>query len=564
MIVRRLRLASGLILLTYVTTHLANHALGLVSLHAMEAGRVWFLACWRHPLGALALYGALLTHVSLALLSLYRRRHFRIPAWEAAQLVLGLTIPTMLAYHVAGTRVASTWYGAVDSYARVVTAIGVVRPEAGLRQVAVLLVAWTHGCIGLHFWLRLRSWYARYFPGIFALYVVLPLLALLGFYEAIREISAIAARDPGWIASTMRATGPTIPGAADGVTRAVTLWLATFGAALLLVLVARAARALAERQHRIRISYPGRRAIIVPRGLTVLEASRFAGIPHASVCGGRGRCSTCRIRVVRGLDAQPPPSADEARVLKRIRAAPTVRLACQRRPIHDLSVEPLLPAGAGADDGRPPTTPEVGQEREVAVLFADLRSFTTIAERRLPYDVVFLLNRYFEAVTVAIHRAGGIVNQFTGDGVMALFGVRTTPDEGCRQSLDAAVGMAEAVDDVSRELAGELDGPLRIGIGIHAGPAVVGRMGYGETVYLTAVGDTVHVASRLQDLTKQYACQLVMSEHVAERAGIDAGIFARHELTVRNRREPLAIRVVAEVHQLPLRSARAAGGRAPR
>ena len=170
----------------------------------------------------------------------------------------------------------------------------------------------------------------------------------------------------------------------------------------------------------------------------------------------------------------------------------------------------------------------------------------------MPYDVVFLLNRYFEAVTVAIERAGGIVNQFTGDGVMALFGVDTDAAEGCRRALDAAARMVEAVADVSRELADELDAPLRIGIGIHAGPAVVGRMGYGDTVYLTAVGDAVHVASRLQDLTKQYACQLVISEHVATRAGLDASAFPRHELTVRNRREPLAIRVVDDVHRLPL------------
>ena len=184
------------------------------------------------------------------------------------------------------------------------------------------------------------------------------------------------------------------------------------------------------------------------------------------------------------------------------------------------------------------------------MLFADLRKFTTLAERRLPYDVVFFLNRYFEAAGRAIESAGGVTNQFTGDGVMALFGVETDPARGCRQALLGAQAMARSVAALSRAMAEELDEPLRIGIGIHSGPAVVGQMGYGATVYLTAVGDTVHVASRFQDLTKQYQAQLVISEEVASRAGVDVSAFARHEITVRNRREPLAIRVIPDVADL--------------
>src|SRR4029077_15563279 len=99
MIARRLRLVSGLVLLTYLATHFINHALGLVSLDAMEAGRVWFLALWRNPLGAVALYSAFLVHIAMALWAIYRRRTWRMPAWEATQLSLGLTIPVLLARH---------------------------------------------------------------------------------------------------------------------------------------------------------------------------------------------------------------------------------------------------------------------------------------------------------------------------------------------------------------------------------------------------------------------------------------------------------------------------------
>jgi adenylate cyclase len=309
-------------------------------------------------------------------------------------------------------------------------------------------------------------------------------------------------------------------------------------------------RQINDRRSRIRISYPDGREVQVPRGFSVLEASRFTRIPHASVCGGRGRCSTCRIRISHGISPLPPPSASEQRVLQRVGAPPNVRLACQLRPTGNISVTPLLPASAQPRDGYAQPSYLAGQERIIAVLFADLRTFTGIAEQKLPYDLVFLLNSYFESVGDAIASAGGIIDKFIGDGVMALFGVDSGPEEGCRQALTAAKIMVANVNALSRTLAEELSEPLKIGIGIHCGPAVVGRMGYGSTVHLTAIGDTVNVASRLQDLTKEYGCQLIISEQVAEQAGLAVSAFPRHELTVRNRREALAIFVVEDVEAL--------------
>jgi adenylate cyclase len=545
--VRLIRLSAGLVLLAYLTTHLANHALGLFSLAAMESGRDWFLALWRSTLGTALLYGALVTHLLLGLWSLYRRRHLRMPAWEASQLLLGLSIPPLLATHIVLTRLASAWFDVTDSYTFVVLGLWHLTPAAGVRQSIVLLLAWTHGCIGVHFWLRLKSWYPRVAPVLSGIALLLPVLALLGFVQAGREVSVMA-RQPGWVEMVKRTHGASDPAAHGVLGRAVNGILGAFGAALAATLAARAARRWVERRRGvIRISYPGGREAVMPVGATVLEASRLNGIPHASVCGGRGRCSTCRIRVTRGLNGLPSASREELSVLTRVGLPPNVRLACQLRPIYDVAVVPLLPASARPSDGFPKPEPVAGAEQEIAVLFADLREFTRVAERKFPYDVVFLLNRYFEAVGGAIARAGGIANQFTGDGVMALFGVGTSPDEGCRHALMAAGEIVRAVSDLSQSLAEELSRPLRIGIGIHTGPVVVGRMGYGETTYLTAVGDTVHVASRLQDLTKQYDCQLVISEEVAARAGADTSSYPRHELAVRNRTEPVSIYVIDDV-----------------
>ena len=547
MITRRIRLVSGLVLLTYLATHFINHALGLISLEAMEAGRFWFLALWRNPLVTTVLYGALAVHLGLAFYSLYRRRHLRMPLWEALQLVLGLTIPLFLAAHIAGTRIAHELFDVKDSYALIVLSLWNVNPLHGVRQTLLILVAWIHGCIGLHFWLRLRPWYSRVVPIFFATALLLPVLALLGFAEAGRQISDSMARQPDWFDRTLLEANVPRGSERDLLALLENWTLLVYIGLLGMVLLARAIRSAAQRHNRIRLTYPGGLEIAVPRGLTVLEASRFAGIPHTSVCGGRGRCSTCRVRVVRGLDSLPAAKPAEIRVLQRIGAPPNVRLACQLRPTADVSITPLVPAASQTRHAFMQPSYLAGEERNIVVLFADLRSFTAMAEHKLPYDLVFILNSYFKTAGEAVSRAGGVVDKFVGDGLMALFGIETDPNDGCHRALSAAHEIVNGVNQLSQLLAAELVEPLRIGVGIHSGPAVVGRMGYGSAVSLTAIGDTVNVASRLQDLTKEYGCQLVISEEVARHAGVEVDSFPRYQLTVRNRHEPLAIYVIKDV-----------------
>jgi adenylate cyclase len=547
---RRARLWSEIVLVVYLTTHLANHALGLVSVAALEAGRGWFLLLWRNPLGTAVLYGALASHVGLALWSLYQRRRLHMSIGEAVQLLMGLTIPFLLTSHIVGTRLAHAWFDVQDSYTSVVLALWWSRPDLGVLQVLVVLLAWLHGCIGMHFWLRLQPWYNRVVPWLFGMAILLPTLALLGFVQAGRAVAA-QARNPAWLQATLHKANAPDAAARQRLDQVRTGVPVAFGAAIGAILVARAVRRRREpRLETIQITYPDGRQAVVPVGFSVLDASRFAKIPHASVCGGRGRCSTCRVRVVQGGAGIPPASVEERRVLDRVGAPPHVRLACQLRPTHHVAVIPLLSANAQASAGFAAPGHHAGQEQEIAVLFADLRGFTRLAEPKLPYDVVFFLNRYFEAIGGAIQNAGGIANQFTGDGVMALFGVGQGPAEGCRRALLAASAMLRSLAALTQTLADELPEPLRMGIGLHTGPAVVGRMGYAETTYLTAVGDTVHVASRLEGLTKEYHCQLVLSEHVARCVGLDLTAYPRHEITVRNRTEPLAIYVVEDVHRL--------------
>ena len=193
--IARARLASGVVLFAYVATHLLNHALGGISLATMEAGRLVFLAVWRNPAGTLILYVSLLVHFGLVLYTIFRRRTLRMPLREALQIVAGLAIPPLLVVHVIGNRGLHQFFGVEDFYAYVVMAIWVFDPMEGVKQSIALLIAWFHGCIGLHFWLKLKPWYPRVGGVLFALALLWPAFSLFGFASAGREV-AILMQDP--------------------------------------------------------------------------------------------------------------------------------------------------------------------------------------------------------------------------------------------------------------------------------------------------------------------------------------------------------------------------------
>ena len=270
----------------------------------------------------------------------------------------------------------------------------------------------------------------------------------------------------------------------------------------------------------MRLTYPDR-TVWAKRGLSVLEASLLNGVPHAHVCGGRGRCSTCRVRVLGDLARLAPPSEAEQAVLDRIEAEPGVRLACQLRPTEDLAFLPLLPPHATIADVRfgPARS---GEERYAVVMFVDMRGSSRIAETRLPYDTVFLINQFLNAVSSAVVGAGGQPNQVLGDGLLRALrpavgaggrlprGDRRLPRHRrkCRKAERGAGAWAVA--------------PVRFGIGVNAGFVVAGEIGYERHAQFTVIGDAVNVAARLQDLTRPLDCEVLISEEVYAKAGFPA------------------------------------------
>ena len=161
--------------------------------------------------------------------------------------------------------------------------------------------------------------------------------------------------------------------------------------------------------------------------------------------------------------------------------------------------------------------------------------------------MVFVLNRYFEAMGEAIEGTGGYVDKFIGDGIMALFGVSGSKKQAASQALMAAYAMNQRLDALNNELGADLNEPLRMGIGIHLGPAIVGEMGYGRSTALTAIGDTVNVASRLESSSKEFAAQLVVSAAVVKASKISGSLGDQREVEVRGRRTPLKVHVVEKI-----------------
>jgi adenylate cyclase len=269
----------------------------------------------------------------------------------------------------------------------------------------------------------------------------------------------------------------------------------------------------------------------------VLETLRGNAIPHASVCGGRARCTTCRILVTRGLDRLPPPAGLEAKALARIGATPHMRLACQIRPTADIGIMPLLAADANAVDGAVKGGLE-GSERLMTVVFVDLRDSTAMAEARLPFDVLFILNQFFHEMTKALVATNGHYSQFTGDGLMALYGLHAKePAIGAADALRGAREMLARVDQLNNQLMGSLSQPLRIGIGIHSSEAIVGAMGPPRSQIITAIGDAVNTCARLESLTKDYDCPVIVSRRAAEMAGLDLRGRKLYEAAVKGRVE---------------------------
>jgi len=538
-ILQKLQLVSGLILFAFAATHFLNHALGLASVDLMQSVQQWRWLVTRSWPGTIVLGAALITHVGLTLYKITTLKSFRLPFWDFVQIALGLMIPFFLFPHIINTRVAHVLFGVNDIY---VYELAKLWPASAISQSFLLLIVWIHGCLGIHFWLRLYRPYRRIAPVLLATAIVIPLAALGGFAVAGSSVASVI-EVPAMLSTLKAQTNWPSPG--DSQTLA---WLRTLVrieyAALLVVVAAVIAWAYFARLAgpKVTISYTGGPTIKVPQGPSLLEISRMFRVPHASICGGRARCSTCRVRIERGSSELPPPDFPEAITLGSIGSPPGVRLACQIHPEGHLFVTRLLNAATtGPDAVELDEADSGGVEKRLVVMFVDMRAFTRLSENRLPFDIVYILNEFFGVVGATIATHGGWIDKFLGDGLLAVFGQHDGFNLGCRKALRAARAIDYALESINEKLKSELKQPLEVGIGISGGSLLLGRIGYGEAVDFTVIGSPVNVASRLEALAKEKGFQIMLSRDVAREASWEPSTEFTMTVEVRGVAEPVEV-----------------------
>lgn len=540
----RLRSVSGLVLFAFVLTHLLNHALGLVSIEAMESVRQIRIAVTRSTVGSGVLVAAALIHLVLGISKLFQIQTWRVGSRSILQLAFGLAFPFLLIRHVVGTRVAHSLFGINDDYTFVLWATW---PSDGWNLAIMITLAWVHACIGLHNWFGTRPWYQANLWLWYGLAILIPALAFAGFVSAARINLLTGADHDSVTPSRYGYLMNLIADLRHG-------YLFVLGVAFLAWALLLAANRLGSR---VSVTYGSGMTVRAPRGLSLLAISRVNNIPHASVCGGRARCSTCRVRVLSGHDHIDAPSERESQVLRRVGAPANVRLACQMFPSGDISVSTLLPAQVARGGDRNFDKYLWGVEHEVTIMFCDLRGFTSISEGRLTYDVVFLLNQFLGRMAETIEDTGGFVDKFMGDGIMAIFGKDDSPEVGARNAVAAVRAMGGVLDALNQSLREALPAPLSMGIGLHTGPAILGRIGavqQSETgiARLTALGETVNLASRLEAKSKELGVQLVLSAICADHAGLKAGAgFEPQKTDVRGFAQPVLVYAVRRATELP-------------
>jgi adenylate cyclase len=518
----------------------------------MQAARVVLLAPWQTVVGHFVLYGSFFIHGLLGLYALYRRRHLRIPFAEAWQLGLGLAIPILLIPHAGTIRLGISLYGLQFGYAQVLYNLWVTSPSTALpRQFLLLFVVWIHGCIGIRAWLRTKPWYPRAAALLASLATLIPSLALIGFVSAGLNVREAAQRNLLQVPTTV--AGPLDASGTASLDRLINGLLIFYVAAVAAILLFRVLRGwYSQRFRAVKITYPGARIFSVPVGFSVLEASRWLGIPHASVCGGRGRCSTCRVRVVEGAPSLAVPSLLEKRTLQRIAAPADVRLACQIRPSADIRIEPLVRTikSTSSLGARFDAAVDGGRELQIAALFIDLRESTRIATGKMPYDVLYLFDRYVQVVTTAVRQNAGHVTSIAGDGIMSMFGLHGGAHEAARAAFDAAFDAWTGLESLNNELAGELDGPLRFGMGLHVGLAIVGWVATFESQSLQFLGDTGNIAAKLEAHTKQIDCTMVASKQALNL--VRPGLIPHEASTasISGKSQPIAIAIFRNKDEL--------------
>lgn len=352
---RTIRLVSGLLLTEFVAGHLVSLAAGLVSLEALSDVSAVLMGLWGNAVGDMVLTGAAAIHLLLGLQAIAARRSLTLRRSDAVQIALGLAIVPLLTPHVLTVSVARSLAPAFEiSFPTLLAFYWLKAPTYAIQQLTVVVIIWTHASIGLFGWMSLQRWWTRAGAFVTPLLFAIPILALLGFVEAGKDVIALVDTDPAF-AAEVDARWALLQSVQPELMRIRTIVLIVYGLAIAVALAVLAMRLMANRSRPVTVAYDGALEGHGRRGLTILEISRLSRVPHASLCSGRGRCGTCRVRVVGGTDGLTAMDEVERWTLGAARGDASVRLACRARVVDEgVEVVRLLPPDADASAARRP------------------------------------------------------------------------------------------------------------------------------------------------------------------------------------------------------------------
>ncbi|MBH10887.1 MAG: hypothetical protein CMG74_11165 [Candidatus Marinimicrobia bacterium] len=257
---------------------------------------------------------------------------------------------------------------------------------------------------------------------------------------------------------------------------------------------------------------PDNKVFEVESGETILETASRNGIPHVNACGGEGKCTTCRLLILEGIENCSTETEKEIALKEKAHTTDEFRLACQTTISGDVTVRRLVLNKEDIESvSERSVSGRLGETKKIAILFSDIRGFTPFSEKLTPYDVVFILNRYFNRMVNAVENNHGTVDNYIGDGMVAIFGLHDE-ESPAQYAVNAALDMTAEMDDMKPYLKTMYGQDFDIGVGIHWGEAVVGDIGAGKSKRLTAIGDAMNFASRVESANKQFQSRVLISQ----------------------------------------------------
>ncbi len=353
--IRRFRLASGLVIFAFIADHLCNLALNLSALDTADAWRPTLMGGWTSPPGQVLLAIAALTHTTLGFYTIAARRTLTMRIRDAVQIALGLAVPPLLVTHAVST--IMVWRLANDfdlNYQFVLSSFWIFHPLRSYQQLALLVVVWLHGVIGLYSWMVLHAWWRKVGGALLVALLAIPVTGILGFVQGGNTVLDRYNHDTVFKAA-MDHSAEQVQSVQAELGNIETAVLTVYFVAATVAITIFLVRLFVNRRGIVHVMYEDGRKVSGRRGLSILEISQANHVPHANICHGRGRCGTCRVQILSGQKNLSSPDKAELLTLKAVNAQAGARLACQAKVIGaGVKVVRLVPVYADVSAAQSP------------------------------------------------------------------------------------------------------------------------------------------------------------------------------------------------------------------